>query len=187
MDRNGPSKSPEARVLRDRDGDDGGPAVKAVAQTEMERGERGVALLVLVHVPPGGGRCQADEDGVVSRRISKVPEEVGGGWVGSRRISMVSRFRFPVPFDREGLAASCDRFLRGSGTSRPSAMRLPTPCWGGVLFLPGMSVVSSRTRLRSFMAHSTQFHTHTFVCNTHSLHTAIPVHLKSFVNTHIFG
>ena len=37
------------------------PAVKAVAQTEMERGERGVALLVLVHVPPGGGRCQADE------------------------------------------------------------------------------------------------------------------------------
>ena len=86
------------------------PAVKAVAQTEMERGERGVALLVLVHVPPGGGRCQADEDGVVSRRISKVPEEVGGGWVGSRRISMVSRFRFPVPSDREGLAASCDRF-----------------------------------------------------------------------------
>ena len=41
VDRNGPSKSPEARVLRDRDGDDGGPAVKAVAQTEMERGERG--------------------------------------------------------------------------------------------------------------------------------------------------
>ena len=57
------------------------PAVKAVAQTEMERGE-GVALLVLVRVPPGGGRCQADEEGVVSRRVSKVPEEVGGrvGW-----------------------------------------------------------------------------------------------------------
>ena len=55
-----------------------------------------------------------------------MPEEVGGGGVGSRRISMVSRFRFPVPFDREGLAASCDRFLRGSGTSRPAAMRLPT-------------------------------------------------------------
>ena len=60
------------------------PAVKAVAQTDMERGERGVALLVLVRVPPGGGRCQADEEGVVSRRVSKVPEEVGlggrGGW-----------------------------------------------------------------------------------------------------------
>ena len=57
------------------------PVVKAVAQTEMERGE-GVALLVLVRVPPGGGRCHADEEGVVSRRVSKVPEEVGGrvGW-----------------------------------------------------------------------------------------------------------
>ena len=54
-----------ARVLEDRElGTEMGvdPAVKAVAQTEMERGERGVALLVLVHVPPGGGRCQADEE-----------------------------------------------------------------------------------------------------------------------------
>ena len=110
MDRNGPSKSPEARVLEDRDGDGGGSRRKGGrADGDGERG-KGVALLVLVHVPPGGGRCQADEDGVVSRRISKVPEEVGGGWVGSRRLSMVSRFRFPVPSDREGLAASCDRF-----------------------------------------------------------------------------
>ena len=65
-----------------------------------------VALLVIVRVPPGGGRCHADEEGVVSRRISKVPEEMGGGegGVGSRRISMVSRFsRSPVPLDREGL------------------------------------------------------------------------------------
>ena len=100
------------------------PAVKAVAQTEMERGEGGVALLVLVCVPPGGGRCQADEEGVVSRRVSKVPEEVGGeGGVGSRRISMVSRFsRSPVPLDREGLMRRPVTVLRGSGTSRPSAV-----------------------------------------------------------------
>ena len=88
-----------------------------------------VALLVIVRVPPGGGRCHADEDGVVTRRISKVPrvpQNQYGTSVWSRRISMVSRFRFPVPFDREGLAASCDRFCvdQAPAGHRP-AMRLP--------------------------------------------------------------
>ena len=66
-----------------------------------------VALLVIVRVPPGGGRCHADEEGVVSRRISKVPrvpQNQYGTSVWSRGISMVSRFsRSPVPLDREGL------------------------------------------------------------------------------------
>ena len=66
-----------------------------------------VALLVIVRVPPGGGRCHADEEGVVTCRISKVPrvpQNQHGTSVWSRGISMVSRFsRSPVPLDREGL------------------------------------------------------------------------------------
>ena len=70
-----------------------------------------VALLVIVRVPPGGGRCHADEEGVVSRRISKVPEEVGEAGGGVTEFLLKSRFiRSPLPFDREGLAASGDRF-----------------------------------------------------------------------------